>query len=127
MVENIYKEASKQKLRFQFKGNLSLEDLWSLRLTDLDSIYKDLNSKLNLATEESLLTTVSSEDEELSLKIDIIKDVVKTKQEENAKKLNESKNRKEKERIKEALAKKQDEAFDNLTEDELREKLKSYE
>jgi hypothetical protein len=35
----MYKEAAKQKLRFATnKGNLSVEQLWDLNLTDLDSL-----------------------------------------------------------------------------------------
>lgn len=42
-VENIFEFATRNKVRFSFKGLISVEDLWDLSLTNLDSIYKELN------------------------------------------------------------------------------------
>lgn len=79
----IFEQASRLKLRFETnKGLLSVEDLWDLSLTSLDNIYRVINKKLKEETEESLITTRSKSNKELDLKIEILKHVVKVKQEE---------------------------------------------
>lgn len=79
----IFEQASRLKLRFETnKGFLSTEDLWDLSLTSLDSIYRVINKKLKEETEESLITTRSKSNKELDLKVEILKHIVKVKQEE---------------------------------------------
>lgn len=79
----IFEQASRLKLRFETtKGFLSTEDLWDLSLTSLDSIYRVINKKLKEESEESLITTRSKSNKELDLKVEILKHVVKVKQEE---------------------------------------------
>lgn len=79
----IFEQASRLKLRFETnRGFLSTEDLWDLSLTSLDSIYRVINKKLKEESEESLITTRSKSNKELDLKIEILKHVVKVKQEE---------------------------------------------
>lgn len=38
VLTNIFEKATKEKYRFPFKGQVSVEDLWDLKLQDLDSI-----------------------------------------------------------------------------------------
>ena len=58
LIMNIFERATRMSLRFNFKGLISVEDLWDLSLQDLDSIYKILNSKLKQSSEESLLLSL---------------------------------------------------------------------
>lgn len=75
-VENIFEYASRNKVRFPFKGMISVEDLWDLSLTNLDSIYKTLNKQVKQSEEESLLLTKTKVDEELEVQIAIVKHIV---------------------------------------------------
>lgn len=75
-VENIFEYASRNKVRFPFKGMISVEDLWDLCLTNLDSIYKTLNKQVKQSEEESLLLTKTKVDEELEVQIAIVKHIV---------------------------------------------------
>ena len=116
---NLFEKAVRGKMRFPFKGMISVEDLWDLSVRDLDSIFKTLNSKLKEVNEESLLKISTKEDEELQIKVDIIKYIVQTKLDEEAKKLEDKKNKERKEKIKEALYKKQEEDLSNLSKAQL--------
>lgn len=79
---NIFEYAVANKLRFPFKGMITVEDLYDLSVKDLDSIFKTLNKQKKQENEESLLTTKNKEDETLDVSIAIIKHVVNTKLEE---------------------------------------------
>ena len=118
-----FEMASRGKFRFPYKGNVSVEDLWDLSVTDLDSIYKVLNSQVKQAKEESLLATKSKEDEILSAKIDVVKYIVSVKVEEDNARLKAKETREKKQKIMAVLAEKQDNDLRNKSTDELMKML----
>ena len=120
----MFEIATKKKFRFPFRGMISTEDLWDCTLTDLDSIYKTLNSqKKAKADEESLLSAKTNEDIELNLKIDIVKHIVSIKLEEKAAKESERAKRLQKQKIMSILAEKEDEALHGKSIEELQKML----
>lgn len=121
--EEMFIKASREKMRFPYKGLATVEDLWDLTVTELDKIYKLLNAKEKQAQEESLLEVKSSEDEELTVQIEIIKYIVSVKLEEK-KAAEMAKERKEqKQKIMSILASKQDEALQGKSIEELEKML----
>jgi len=76
---NIFEVAVKSKFRFEFKGLISVEDLFDLNVRDLDSVFKTLNSQLKQVKEESLLEIKTKQDEELDIKIEIVKYIFEVK------------------------------------------------
>jgi len=125
---SMFEKASKQKLRFAtVMGNLSTEDLWDLPLThptcSLDSIAKAMNKELKTNDEESFVEEKSSANTVLNLKFDIIKHVieVKLKNKETAEK--RAATLAKKDQILGIIARKQDEALEGKSEDELKELL----
>ena len=122
-VENIFEFASRNKVRFPFKGMISVEDLWDLSLTNLDSIYKTLNKQVKQSEEESLLSTKASVDTELEVQIAIVKHIVSVKlaEKEAAEKVSAKKAQKQK--IMSIIATKQDEALQNSSIDDLKKML----
>ena len=122
-VENIFEFASRNKVRFPFKGMISVEDLWDLSLTNLDSIYKTLNKQVKQSEEESLLSTKASVDTELEVQIAIVKHIVSVKlaEKEAAEKATAKKAQKQK--IMSIIATKQDEALQNSSIDDLKKML----
>lgn len=122
---DLFKVAVKKKYRFNFKGQLTVEDLWDLSVEDLDKIYKNLKSQQKNASEESLLDTVTKEDRELSNKIEIIKSIVTDKlaAAERAKKAAEKKAQNQ--RILEIMADKQDAALKEKSLEELQAMLET--
>lgn len=126
-VENIFEYATRNKVRFPFKGMISVEDLWDLSLTNLDSIYKTLNKQVKQSEEESLLSTSANVDTELEVKIAIIKHIVSVKltEKENAEKAAAKKAQKQK--IMSIIATKENEALQNSSIEELNKMLDELE
>lgn len=118
-TKNLFELATRNKIRFPFKGLISVEDLWDLSLTNLDSVFKVLNAEVKKSEEESLLNTKSKEDEELSNKIEIVKCIVGVKLAEKEAKEDEKKNREMKQRLLAIKAKRQNEALENLSDEDL--------
>ena len=90
---NIFEVATRGKYRFPYKGQITVEDLWDLSVTQLDSIFKTLNAQYKQSKEESLLETKSKEDEVLDTQIAIVKHIVAVKQQEAANRLAEKERR----------------------------------
>ena len=122
-MEKMFENATRIKMRFPFKGMISVEDLWDLSVKDLDTIFKTLNAQVKKSQEESLLVTKTEEDEVLSTQIEIVKYIVAVKLAE-AEKVKQSKAVKEqKQKIMEILSAKEDEDLHNKSIDELKAML----
>jgi len=118
-TENLFESATRSKMRFPFKGMISVEDLWDLSLTNLDSVFKTLNAEAKKFEEESLLNTKSKEDEEISNKIEIVKYIVSVKLDEKKKREDAKKNAEMRQRLLEIKAKRQDAALENMSDEDL--------
>ena len=118
-MADLFKVAVKKKYRFNYKGVLTVEDLWDLSVEDLDKIYKNLKFKLKDASEESLLNTVSKEDKELNNKIEIIKVIVADKLAAKEKAQKAQLQKQQNQRILEIIADKQDAALKEKSLEEL--------
>ena len=116
---NIFEVATRQKYRFPYKGSISVEDLWDLPLTALDSIFKTLNAKAKQAQEESLLETKNKEDEETAFKIQIVRHIVGVKQTEAAAREKVKENREMKQRLLEIKASREDKRLESLSDEDL--------
>lgn len=119
---NIFESAVRMKLRFNHKGFCSAEDLWDLSLGELDSIFKDLNSKVKQHSEESLLGAKDKQQDTLNLKIEIIRYVVKTKLAEKEERENSHLEASRKQKILGILEQKKEQELHDMTAEEL-EKL----
>lgn len=115
--------ATRNKFRFPFRGQISVEDLWDLSVENLDSVYKTLNSQVKKAKEESLLNTKSREDEIIEMQIEIVKYIVSVKQDEAAKKVAAKEKKARKQKILEVLAAKEDADLQNKSSEELQAML----
>lgn len=122
-TEKMFEFAVRNKLRFPFRGMISVEDLWDLSVTNLDKIFKELNSQVKQSKEESLLDTKTKEDEVLEIQIEIIKHIVSVKQEEMAAREKEIEKRAQKQKIMSIIAEKKDEALHNSSVEELTKML----
>ena len=127
MSKNMFEVATRTKMRFPFKGMISVEDLWDLSVQNLDKVFKTLNSQRKEAQEESLLNVRSSEDEVLDTQIEIVKYIVNVKLEEQAARVKTAENKEKKQKIMALMAKKDDEAMENMSKEELQKLLDELE
>ena len=122
---NIFEAATKEKYRFPFKGMISVEDLWDLKLQDLDSVFKSLNKQKKQNDEESLLQVKTTEDQELDNKIQIVKYIVKFKQEEIEERLQAKDKKEYNQKLLELIERKQNEELAGKSIEELQAMLKA--
>ena len=122
-MEKMYEYATRNKVRFPFKGLISVEDLWELSLTNLDSIYKTLNKQVKQSEEESLLNIKTTVDKELDVQIAIIKHIVAVKLAELDAREKASAKKAQKQKIMAIIASKQDEALQNSSVEDLQKML----
>lgn len=120
---NVFEIATRKKYRFPFKGMITVEDLWDLSLQNLDSVYKSLNKLKKDSDEDSLLSVESRENKELDDKINIIKYIVKVKQDEAAAKLFEKEKAERNQQILGIIKRKEDAALENMSIEELTKML----
>lgn len=120
---NIFEYAVRNKLRFPFREMINVEDLWDLKVEDLDKVFKVLNAQVKQQNEESLLNEKSKEDAALDIQIQIVKHIVKVKLEEREARDKASAKKDQKQKIMAIIASKKDEALHNSSNDELEKML----
>ena len=123
----MYKKASIKKLRFTTtKGNLSVEQLWGLTMTELKTLIKSLHKLIKKEDDDDL--AFLEEDKVLysddQLRYDIAVDVYKTKQAELQQKHEDAEKKARNQHIAEIIARKQDEALESKSIEELQTMLK---
>lgn len=126
-TEKMFEIAVRSKMRFPFKGQISVEDLWDLDVNALDSVFKSLNAKVKVLQEESLLQTRSKESEELAIQIEIVKYIVSVKLAEAEARETAKANREKKQHILSILADKQEDALRGKSVEELQQMLDAME
>lgn len=123
----MYKKASKLKLRFpSSKGLLSVEQLWDLNLNSLTQILSALDASLSEKISDRLnfIDNVNVEDEETSLKFDIVKDIYITKKSEIQASKDEHANKEHNQKIMAIIAEKQENNLKNMSIEDLTALLK---
>lgn len=130
-MSDIYKYAAKKQLRFQSnRGELTAEQLFQLPLKsqngcDLDTIAKKINGQLKNASEESFVEDISDDPRktDLTIALDIVKDVIATKQSEERARLDRIRKSAERKKILDVIAAKKDEKLSQASLEELEKQL----
>jgi hypothetical protein len=123
MEDKIFAEATRLRLRFPGRGQMSTEDIWTLELKDLDLIFKILNSQLKEEKEASLLGPKESSTEILELKIGVVKHIFEFKKAQIEKENHAVAKAMERQRILEALDEKKTDGLKSKSEEELKDLL----
>lgn len=125
----MYKQAAQLKLRFNTaKGQLTTEDLWSLPLTSksnvsLDGIAIAVNKQLQESKDNSFVTAKSTGNTTLELQLDILKDIIATRLEQNENNRAALARKQQKDKIAEIITSKQDEALLDMSIEDLEKML----
>lgn len=115
-----YKQASKQRLRVQTdKGVLSVEQLWDLKVTELDKLAVGLEKAYNDSKGKSFLDSKTTKDKDLKLAFDVVLDILETKVEEAAALKQAKEDKEHNEKIFSLIAEKDDAALKGKSRKEL--------
>lgn len=126
-MEKIFEKATRQKIRFNYKGLCTVEDLWDASLPVLDSIYVELATTVENTKVVSLLGLKDIVNEETLLKIEILKYIVAIKMEEKVLRDNATKRKEQKQKILSLIQEKQDESMRGKSVEELTTLLSDFE
>jgi uncharacterized protein YfeS len=121
--QNIFEVASRMKIRFAYRGMITVEDLWDLSVQELDRIFQKLNKALKESKEESLLSPQAKEDSELAIAVAIVRHIVEVKLAEAAIALAAVERKAKKQKILAILADKQDDSLRNMSQEDLTKML----
>jgi hypothetical protein len=126
-MNKLFEMASQFKFRYPFKGMITTEDLWDLTPDQLDTVYKTLNKELSSIKEDGLIQTKSADEgvkaNDLKNKLEIVKYIFASKQQAAELARMAAENAMKRKRIMEILAKKQEAALENMSEDDLKAAL----
>lgn len=118
---NIFEKAVRIKLRVESnRGLLTVEDLWDLKIEELDGLYRKFKKEARDAEEESLINPVNV-DERLTLKIEVLKHIVTVKLEEREAASKRAETNRKKAELLELIKSKENSAMAEKSLDELME------
>lgn len=120
-----FKEATKQGLRIQTaKGSLSVEQLWTLSLTELDTLAVSLQEEHEKSGKKSFLTKTSAKDKTAKLKFDVVLEILNDKSDEAEAASNAKEIKAHNEKIYALIAAKDEKALEGKSKKELLSMLK---
>lgn len=136
MSKNIYKKALLNRVRFSTNvGLLTLEEVMDLPLTSksglsVDSLAVDLVNKLKNENKE-IVSLVNEDKEDIEryvdeLKLEVLKDIIEYKKALIEEKRKAQAENSEKRRIMEALARKKEDKYNDMSIEELEELSKKF-
>ena len=121
----MYTQLIKDKTRFvTSKGELSLEQLFTLSINELDALAVSLQEAYDKSSnKKSFIEKKTTKDKNLKLQLDVVLDILLTKQEEVETAKEKSENKARNQKIREIIAEKQDTALANKSINELKAML----
>lgn len=118
-MHTLFREATRLKLRFPYKGLISTEDLWDLNENQLDSIYRELSAKQREVVGGGLINADNSEAATLTLQMKVVEEVFEYKRMAAEDARNASAKKAKRQKVLAALAAKKDEELMNKSVEEL--------
>lgn len=125
-MEKLFEQACREKMRFSSsKGQLSIEDLWDLKLEDLDRLAKVLNKGLKESEEESFIKTRTKANKSMEMAFEIVKHIIKVKLDEAEEKKVRAERTAKRAQIAELIEKKQMQSLEGKSIEELMKELEA--
>ncbi len=122
-MSDIFLKAAQKKIRFATqKGLLTTEDLFDIPMkgkTSLQSVASDLYSEIKESGEISFVDDTPSTDSTLNLKMDVVKEVIRIRKDQEASRLKAAETRQKNQLIDQIIAEKQNEELRNMPIEEL--------
>lgn len=120
---NVFEVAARDKYRFQYNGSISVEDLYSLPVKELDKIYGNLTEELKKTEVVSLLGSKTKEESLLVNKIAIVTHIVNSKLDAVKDKELEKEKKAHNQKVMAIIASKKDESLQGKSIEELEKML----
>jgi hypothetical protein len=121
---SIFEQASRQKLRFRAKNGLvTAEDLWDLKLKDLDEIAVGVQEQVTKTAANSFLKPKSGPDKTLTLTLEVLVHIITTKQEEARLATEAAEKRQKRNQLLELIDQKKNDELKGKSVDELMKEL----
>lgn len=122
-MENLFFTALKERLRFNYKGVVSTEDLFDLTEEQLNELYQKLAKGKKEVSEVSLLEVADEKSSLIDFQMQVVKEVFSFKRDQRLVKEDGMRKAQERRRLLELLDKKQQEKLTELTEEEILKRL----
>lgn len=123
---NVWLECIRKKIRFNYKGLISAEDLFDLNVEDLQSIYRMYAKEYDDLTEYQLDESIQNEEAtDALIKRDIVREVYTVKLAEKMARQNAQEKEETRQEILSIMAEKEKDELKNLSMEELQQKLDS--
>ena len=126
-INNLFEIATRSKFRYPYKGMINTEDLWDLDINQLDVVYRNLNNELKATDSDSLIASKSANEgikvNDLKNKIEVVKYVFDHKQQAAELTRMAAERSAKRQLVLEALAQKQNNALQNMSEEDLKKML----
>ena len=123
-INNSFIEASRRKIRFTSKrGSLTVEDLWDLSLTDLDTIAQALHNKVEQEPEKSFIKKRTVISKDFKVAFEVVLHVINTKLVEEEKKEEAIIKKQKKQSVLALIESKENEALSSKSIEELKAEL----
>lgn len=119
----MFEAATRNKYRFPFRGQISVEDLWDLTPAQLNTVFKTLSTEAKAAEEESLVRQRTEEEVVLENKIAIVRYIFEKKQEEAEARKQKAVNAEKRRRLMDLIASKEEAALGEKSIEDLKKML----
>jgi len=121
----MFERASRMKYRFvTTRGNVTVEDLWDMSLTNLNDTAIHIHQQLKKSGSKSFIQEKTGKDKNLECQLDIVKHVIKVKQDEIKASENAQQNAKKKQEILEIIETKKKSSLQEISIEELEKMAK---
>jgi len=116
----MFKKASRMKLRFNYRGWCSVEDLWDLSVEELDDLYKGLKSaQIENSSESLLVNRKSIKNDAIELRVDIVTEIFNEKMKAAEDNENRVEKKKKKQLLLEIISEKENQKLKDMPVEEL--------
>lgn len=124
---NLFEKSTREKYRFESeKGIVSVEQLWDMKLTDLDKVARKVNSELKSVTEESFVNiSPDSRKPVLENKLDILKHIIEVKMKEVSDQKQAAEKAEKRRVLLDALSSKENEEINNMSKEDILKELEA--